>query len=478
MTATNYRYYVSYIATAILMCAANTLLTSCKDDSPEPDRTFSVDGLDTESGDCIRITATQAGKGYHKNMDGLVVSSSYAYTIRTSSHWRILPKEDDSSWVHFLSMEGDGDSSFFFGIWPNETFETREANFSLVLDGKEQPCTFIHIEQEPLVPTFSVSGGNLLTIPDTGGEATIAVVTNTGKVEFSIEYADDTDGEWLRYEKDTSKGSNLVFSAGANSGDDERTAYVTVNSAMFPDMKARVTVVQNTSALLLFDDFSYLNYTSSTEIWNGTGERPIEQWSSDALSKGWTGLFNGVQTASRVYGRKGYVLLGNGGRMGTLASPAFSGIEEGSADVDITFDCVGYVSESGTRDYSDLYIGVWGNGEIEGDTEDVTVNYKQLGGSATLRMRHLEISNFPNRPAGVFPEGYDEWDSANARVSLRVKGADSGTRIILIGGYWENARTKNTFDSPDPEQNGVTYRRNNRNNRLGIDNFKAIRVLK
>lgn len=478
MYATNFRYNFSCIAVAILMCATNALLTSCKDDSPEPDRIFSVDEVDTENGDFIRISATQAGKGYHKNMDGLVVSSSYAYTIRTSSHWRILPKDEDSSWVHFLSMEGDGDSRLFFGIWPNETFEKREANFTLVLDGREQPRTFIHIEQEPLVPTFSVTGGNLLTIPDTGGEATIAVVTNTGNVEFNIEYADNDDGDWLKYKKDASKGTNLVFSAEANSGENERIAYVIVSSAMFPDMKTKVTVVQNTSALLIFDDFSYLNFTSNMNIWNGTGERPIEQWSSDALSKGWTGLFNGIQTASRVYGRMGYVLLGNGGRIGTLASPAFSGIGEDTADVEITFDCVGYVSESGTRDYSDLYIGVWGAGEIEGATEDLTVNYKQLGGSTTLKMKHIEITNFPNRPAGIFPEGYDEWDSANARVTLRVKGADSGTRIILIGGYWENARTKNSFDSPDPVQNGVTYRRNNRNNRLGIDNFKAIKVLK
>ncbi len=471
----NYKRYLN-IAVVAVMFVSGMGLTSCKDDEPVGDRVFSVDGLDTESGDCIRINATQAGKGYHKNKDGLTITAAYSYTIRTSSHWEILPKDEDTSWVRFLATEGDGDSRFFFGVWPNETFEKREANFTLVLDGVEQPRTFIHIEQEPMVPTFSVEGGNLLTIPDAGGEAVITVVTNTGDVDFAVEYEDSDDGKWLQYDSDTSSGSKLVFFAEANTGEDERMAFVTVSSKLFPDMKAKVSVVQNTFALVMFDDFNYLNYTSSTDIWNGTGERPIEQWGSSA-AESWTGLFNGVQTASRVYGRKGYVLLGNGGRIGTVASPTFSKIGEETSDVNVSFDCVGYVSESGTRDYSDLYIAVWGPGEIEGETENLTVNYKQLGGSKNLRVKHMEIKNFPNRPIGVFNDGYDEWDSENARITLRVNGVTAETRIILMGGYWENARTKNTFDSPDPVQNGVTYRRNNRNNRLGIDNFKVIRTI-
>lgn len=466
------------VAALGLFAVSGVVFSSCKEDDPVNEKVFSIDGLDTENGDCIRINATQAGKGYHKNMDGLVVSSAYTYTIRTDCHWKILPKDEDTSWVRFLAMEGDGASKFTFGIWPNGTFEKREANFTLVLDGVEQPRTFIHIEQEPTLPTFNIEGGNLISLPDSGGEALINVVTNAGDVDFKIEYPDGTAGEWLTHNSEASKGTKLVFVADANSGEDEREAYVTVFSRLLPELQARVTIVQNTFALIVFDDFSYLNYTSTTNIWDSTGALPIEQWNSDAVAKGWIGMLNGTQTASRAYGRKGYVLLGNGGRIGTIASPAFTKIENGTADVNVSFDCVGYVAESGTRDYSDLYIGVWGPGEIEGATEDLSVDYKQLGGRQTIKVKHVEITNFPNLPVGVFPEGYNEWDSANARVNLRVNGATPETRIILMGGYWEDMRSKNKFDDPDPVINGIKIRRNNKNNRLGIDNFKAIRVLK
>ena len=246
---------------------------------------------------------------------------------------------------------------------------------------------------------------------------------------------------------------------------------------MFPNLKERVEVVQNTYALVLIDDFGYASRTATTNIWDQTNALALENWTGTAAESGWTGMLNGTQTISRVYACRGYILLGNGGRIGTAASPAFAALAEETSDVNVTLDCVGYVTEGGVRDYSDLYIGVWGPGTIDGATEDLAVNYKQLGGQTTLKVKHIEITNFPNMPVGVFPAGYNEWSSENARVSVRVNGATADTRIILMGGYWENLRSTNKYDSPDPVQNGVTYRRNNRNNRIGIDNFKVMRII-
>lgn len=474
------RYKTRLMISAIMVLTlCGVTLTSCKDDDPVDNSYFSIDGIDTDAGDCIYITVGQPGKGAHKNLDGLQVTESYQYTIRTEAHWQIIPKSEDTSWIRFLSTEGDGSSKIIFGIWPNETFDPRTADFALVLDGVEQPHTFIHVEQAKKIPTFSIVGGNLVSIPDEGGAVSIEVESNTGDVDFTIEYPEDADSEWLKYNKKSSSATTLVFEATPNMGENEREVYVTVFSKAIPELSQKVTVVQNTFALLLFDDFSYLNYTTDTNIWNGTGAKAIEQWTGDAANSGWIGLLNGVQTASYVYGRKGYALLGNNGRIGTIASPAFTKIEEGgTADVAVTFDCVHYVAESGTHDYNDLYVGIWGSGEIEGADSDLTVNYKQLGGKKTLRVLHINVVNSPNLPVGIFPEGYNEWDSNNARISLRVNNATNETRVVLMGGYWEDQRKNNVFDSPDPVQNGVKFRRNNKNNRLGIDNFKATRILK
>lgn len=469
-----------YIVAICGMLATSSVLTSCEDDAPVGDGTFTIDGIDSENGDAIVLNVSKDGYGYNSNKNGLLTSACYTYTIRTEGHWKIIPKSEDVSWIRFIATEGDNASKFFFGVWPNEGFDTRTADFSISIDGKEYPGTFIHIEQAPTLPTFSLTNGTLYSIPDNGGSTTIDVTTNTGAVEYSIEYENPADGEWLKYNSKNSKAASLVFDADANKGAEERKAFVTISSKVRPELKATATVVQNTYMMIMFDTFSYLNYTTSQTIWLGTGQKAIEQWTGDALTSnpGWVGMLNGSQTISRTYGRKGYILLGNDGRIGTVASPEFTKIGEGTADVNVTFDCVGYVAESGTRDYSDLYIGVWGEGTIAEANEDLTVNYKQLGGTKTLRVYHLEVTNFPNQPAGIFPAGYDEWASGNAQLKFRVNGVNAQTRVILMGGYWEDQRTKNVFDSPDPVQNGITYRRNNKNNRLGIDNFKVVRITK
>lgn len=472
-----YKSFLSVLA----LCGAllpGVVLTSCDDDDVAGDRTFAVEGIDTENGNCIELFVSQSGKGYHKNQDGLQLSSAYTYSIRTKSHWMIIPKTEDTSWIRFISTEGHGDSKFFFGVWPNTTFDTRIADFSLVLDGVEQPHTFIHIEQAPTLPTFSLEDGNLYAIPDTGGEVTVDITTNTGECGYEIEYPDKDVGEWLTFVADKSKPKSFVFSAQANSSADEREAYVTVYSKLFPDLKARVQIIQNTYALVMFEDFSILNATSSTQIWNQTNARPIEQWTGDAAALGWVGLHNGSRASSYVYACKGYIRLANDGYIGTVASPAFKKLGDKTADVNVTFDCVGYVSESGVRDYSDIYIGVWGPGTVEGANQELKMSYKELGGATTLSVRHIEVTNFPNVPVGVFPAGYDEWNSENARQQVRVNGVTAETRLIIMAGCWENKRSTNKYDSPDPVQNGVTYRRNNKNNRIGIDNFKVLQIIK
>ncbi|MDE7442825.1 MAG: BACON domain-containing protein [Muribaculaceae bacterium] len=460
----------------ILTVTAAAFAASCSDDEFIGDRSYSVDGIDIESGDCIELNVAQAGAGYYKTLDGLQLSSAYCYSIRTQGHWMIIPKGEELDWVRFLATEGDNDSKFYFAVWPNNTFFKRTADFSIVINGVEQSHTFIHIEQAPTLPTFSLNAGSY-TIPDVGGEVTVGATTNTGECGYEVEYPNEADGEWLTLVEDKSKAASFVFSAEANSGEDERVAYVTVYSKLFPNLKERVEVVQNTYALVLIDDFGYASRTATTNIWDQTNALALENWTGTAAESGWPGMLNGTQTISRVYACRGYILLGNGGRIGTAASPAFAALAEETSDVNVTLDCVGYVTEGGVRDYSDLYIGVWGPGTIDGATEDLAVNYKQLGGQTTLKVKHIEITNFPNMPVGVFPAGYNEWSSENARVSVRVNGATADTRIILMGGYWENLRSTNKYDSPDPVQNGVTYRRNNRNNRIGIDNFKVMRII-
>lgn len=463
-----------YIIYAVLLLAILPF-ASCKQETLKGDGSYGIDGISVVDGDCIDIHVAKEGYGFHKNLDGIITTECYSYTVRTEGKWKLIPKSENTSWVRFLSMEGEGDSKIYFGIAANSTFFVREAFFTISINGEEKPNTLIHITQDAVPTTFSLPMGSTYSINSSGGSTAVAVSTNTGASECKIEYPEGGDSGWLSFDEANSSTTEMVFKADANKGTEERYALVTINSKMVPKLKGTVKIIQNTAAMILFEDFALLNYTATSTIWDGTGEKGIESWSTAQAARGWTGLLNGTQTASRCFGRKGYILLGNGGRIGTVASPALPQLGSDVTDLNISFDCIGYVSESGTRDYSDLYIGIWGPGQIEGANEDLTVNYKQLGGSTTLRVKHIEVTNFPNNPLGVFPEGYNEWDSANAEIKFKVTGATAETRIILMGGYWENLRSNNKFDDPDPVANGVTYRRNNRNNRLAIDNFKVIR---
>lgn len=453
-------------------------ISSCGDDDKEPvERTYGVDGIDVENGDCIELFVAQPGQGISNQKDGILMSKCYNYTIRTGCHWMIVPKtEGAEEWVKFLSTEGDRDSQFWFAVKPNDGFFTRTADFSIVLDGVEQSKTFIHIEQAPTLPTLSLES-NIVNLPSEGGSIEVKPTTNTGVLDYTIEYVDG-DG-WLKIDEEQAANGKYIFSAEKNNGEDEREAKVTFASRLFPEMKVTASLIQVSYTLVSFEDFSALNFTASTNIWESTGERPIEQWTGNAAAIGWAGLLQGTRTASNVNGRKGFVVTGASGRSGAIMSPAFANLGEETSDVTVTFDCVGYVSNTGVRDYSDLYVAITGPGQLEGATEDLTVNFKQLGGSTVLKVNHIEVKNFPNLPVGVFPAGYDEWNSANARLTYRINGATAETRVILMGGYWENARNTNKYDNPDPvSETGVTYRRNNRNNRLGFDNFKVVRIVK
>lgn len=469
---------IKNISALLLGCTVALLPLSCKEDEPTGPFSYSVDGVDSQNGECINIEVSQDGYGFHSNKDGLDYTACYTYTIRTEGKWQIIPKSENTSWVRFLSIEGENSSNIYFGVWPNDTFFEREADFAIAINGVEQPNILIHISQKRKKPTFNLAGGDIYTISGAGGTTKITATSNTGKISQRIEFADPADGEWLSFDAENSVDNELSFIATPNAGENERTAYVTLFSELIPEMTATVTVIQNSYAIILNEYFSVINFTSTPKLVDGTNAKAIENWTGGAAELGWTGMLQGSQTASQVYGRCGYILLGGNGRSGAVASPAFTTIEEGTADVNVSLDCVGYVADSGTRDYSDLYIGLWGPGTIEGADTDIAVNFKQLGGASTMRVKQLEITNFANVPTGIFPDGYDEWNSDNARIQFKVLGATSETRVVLMGGYWEGARTKNTYDSPDPVQNGITYRRNNKNNRIGIDNFKAVRIIK
>lgn len=474
--------YMNLLKTAAF-CGAILLpigfLSGCKEEAPIHEE-FSVDGIDSANGDYINISVGQAGKGVYKTNDGLIASDCYRYIVRTEANWKVIPKSADTSWITFMNDDGKGTSSFTFGIWANKGFDKREADFAIVLDGREQPGIFMHIEQAPTIPTFSVATGPYASVPSEGGEVAIQIDTNTGDTEYSIAYADPTDGDWLKFvtpapdEKVTA--NNFRFSADKNMNEEEREAIVTFWSKVKPELKSEVKVVQNTFALIFFDGFDYISRTKTTDIWDSDGELEIGSWAGEAATSGWTGLKNGTQPAARVYGRRGYISLGGGNRIGTVASPALD--IDSPTDINVSFDCVAYVTKTGIHDYNDLYVAIWGPGEFADATEDLTVNYPALGGSTQLKVLHKVVTNCPNLPEGIFPTGYNEWDSKNAKISLRVNGATSETRIILIGGYWENARSVPKYDNPDPVQNGISYRRNYQNNRLGIDNFKVVRIIK
>lgn len=109
------------------------------------------------------------------------------------------------------------------------------------------------------------------------------------------------------------------------------------------------------------NDFSWLRYGNGNP-YQASGVL-IAQWNPTQQQEGWSSTVIEGQTQAFVYGKNDYVQIGSEAIGANLLSPIISGVERDSLLV-LTFNAVGFVSESGEPDGNKLTIKLTG-GEFE-----------------------------------------------------------------------------------------------------------------
>ncbi len=358
------------------------LLSSCKEDPIQEDPFFTIEG------DPTGLTVSKATK-------------TQAYVVRSNRSWQILNKEN-ADWVKAFPEKGDADGIFKIIVSANETFDTRTANFTFVVDGEEQPVLF-RVEQEGNMPYINLP--DAISIPAAGGEFSVDIVSN---VAWGAALSDFS---WLQETAVTTQ--KITFVAEENTSIDERSTTLTLTAVEFPDVTASVVMTQSPGTVVLEEDFSWLSY-GNVVFYTTTGETRYDVWTQAEKDHGWTSTLNTFSGDSPLYARPGFVKLGKTSYGGDLISPTLSKLE-GVQTVTVTFKAIPYQTAGGTRDDNFLNISLIGPG---------TINQSQF-----------IIDNWPVYPAeSVSDYCIGMWSAPEATRTFTITGATSETQIKFLGG--------------------------------------------
>lgn len=385
-------YYKSSLLKNICCCMlmlASVCLVSCDDEENTAAPYFTIESGQT-------------------SFEGSSDKAEYDLTIRSNRAWRIVSKSTDADWVRPFPDEGDKDGRFKFIVKANDTFDSRKAEFAILIDNEEYPV-LLTVKQSAAVPSITVGDGT--GIVKAASDAGTLAVTSKANVEWHC-VVDEAASTWLSVESVTEEGIiNLKLEE--NQGV-ERTGILHCISDDQPSANIDIQVIQAAGSVLIQEDFSWLSYGSSIH-YDTTGETRYDSWTDEERAHGWSSTpVSESSDQPLLYARQGFVKLGKTNYAGDLISPKL-GIT-GTADVKVTFKACAYISKGGAKDDNELYISVIGPGTVE-----ITTN-------------PLIIDNYPNSSNNENGADYNVWDASIAERSFVVRGATSETQIKFMGG--------------------------------------------
>lgn len=343
------------------------------------------------------FTIEENPTGISADIQGLTQS----YVVRSNRSWKIVAQET-ADWVKAFPAEGEDDGTFKFIVDENITFESRNINFSFVVDGKEQPVLF-RIDQTANIPFIEVIDAESgVAIPSAENRFSIAVKANVNWT-YSL-----VNGDWLSEEELTEDTISLV--ATKNRGE-ERSATLTISSAAHPSLNKVVTITQSAGDVILEENFDWLNYGSPI-FYTYKGEVRMDSWTTDEMAKGWTSTENEFTNNQKVvYGRVGFLKLGKTGYGGDLISPKLIELDQ-ETTVKVSFKAVPYKTKGGTQDDNTLKVSVVGPG--------------------TVSVNSFTVNNWPDYDAD--PNCTAIWQDASANYEFTITGATSETQVKFLGG--------------------------------------------
>lgn len=368
---------------------ASVCMVSCDDEENTADPYFTIEGGQT-------------------SFEGTSDKAEYTVTIRSNRSWRIVSKTENTEWARPFPDEGDKDGRFKFIVKANDTFDSRKAEFAILIDNEEYPV-LLTVGQGAAVPSIVVGDGTgIVKAASDGG--TLAV-TSQSNVEWTC-VVDEAAAGWLSVESVTEEGM-INLQLAQNQGV-ERTGILHCVSEEQPSANIDIQVVQAAGSVLIQEDFSWLSYGSSIH-YETTGETRYDNWTDEERAHGWYSTpVSESSDQPLLYARQGFVKLGKTNYAGDLISPKLN--LSGTADVVVTFKACAYISEGGTKDDNELYVSVIGPGTVE------------------VESNPLIIDNYPNSSNNENGADYNVWDPAIAERSFIVRGATSETQIKFMGG--------------------------------------------
>lgn len=156
---------------------ASVCMVSCDDEENTADPYFTIEGGQT-------------------SFEGTSDKAEYTVTIRSNRSWRIVSKSENSEWARPFPDEGDKDGRFKFIVKANDTFDSRKAEFAILIDNEEYPV-LLTVGQGAAVPSIVVGDGT--GIVKAASEGGTLAVTSQANVEWTC-VVDEAAAGWLSVE--------------------------------------------------------------------------------------------------------------------------------------------------------------------------------------------------------------------------------------------------------------------------------------
>lgn len=195
---------------------------------------------------------------------------------------------------------------------------------------------------------------NMVSVTVMGGSATFTVRSN---VDFQASWQDDQAKPWASVSMVEDKGDDLhevtlTFDKRATTGYYTRRTGTLLLTA--PELRLGTYVTVNQGLLApVSSDFAWSKYGSADP--RKLDGVQYSQWINNDKIRGWV---NEEDAACAVYGKNGYLMLGDDkGRGGRIVSPYYEGIRNDSLAV-VSFRAVAYTDLEGHKDANKLKVEI------------------------------------------------------------------------------------------------------------------------
>ena len=421
------KYMTNLLLAAIAVIAAMGF-TACsdKDSKYSGDPYFQIEGLEN-------LTYNFD----YQAVDTTAYSSAKKLVVRCNRPWKLVC-QDENGWCRVFPAEGDLDGIIRLSVNENKSPDTRTVTYKIYVDGQEfeTPFTVVQTGAEPYIKPSA----NSITISRKGGETQFSVIANV-PYEMSILPAEEGGAtDWLAVEKSETDENTVVLKCGENPVSEPREVILHVQgTGAYAGLSIDVPVTQ--LGALYFENFSWMNHSDTSILgWNTDGESNsrFDKWTEEELSHGWT------CRSTWCYGRPGFLKLGKTSYGGDLVSPKISEIQ-GTMNVAVSMQLVGYCSAGGTLDDTQVYVAVLGPGTITGihggDGGDIVngVSYvDEDKNTITLNnVASFVLTSDNHFNPTTDPDGLQIWLNPNIDYTIDVDGATNQTQIVILGGVYD-----------------------------------------